>query len=76
MAKTKKTTNAKNEIAAMKTTDELSSALLATQSELVEAKRSHASRELSNTQRLKELRVKIARIKTAHNSAEKAKEKA
>ncbi len=76
MAKIKKTTAAKNDIAAMKTSDELHAALLTAQNELVDAKRSHASRELANTQRLKELRVHIARIHTALNSFDNTEEKA
>lgn len=76
MAKIKKTIAAKNDIAAMKTSDELRAALLTAQNELVDAKRSHASRELANTRRLKELRVHIARIHTALNSFDNTEEKA
>lgn len=45
--------------------DAVNAGILAAQSDLVETKRSHASRELANTERLKELRVQIARLKTA-----------
>ena len=51
-----------------KTTDELKADLIVAQTDLVAAKRSHAARELANTARIKELRVTIARIKTALSS--------
>lgn len=68
---TKKASAKKAAVTDMKNIDELRSGLLTAQSELVEAKRSHAARELANTEKLKELRVQIARIKTALNSATK-----
>lgn len=77
MAATKKTTAKKKtalsqaSISSMKNNEELQTALLTAQSELVEAKRSHAARELANTRRLKELRIQIARIKTALNKLTK-----
>ena len=67
----KKSLNTKAGIAYMKTTDELKAGLLAAQIELTEVKRSHAARELANTQRPRELRVQIARIKTALNKSVK-----
>lgn len=73
MAATKKTAKAKKNVADIKTPDELKAALRVSQNELLDAKRSHASRELANTERLKELRVQIARIKTSlRNLEEKA----
>lgn len=81
MAAIKKSTSAvkslktKASIASMKTTDELQAGLVAAQIELAEVKRSHAARELANTQRPRELRVQIARIKTALRKARKAEEK-
>lgn len=54
-----------------KSVDELKSLLVVAHNDLVEAKRSHASRELTNTTRLKELRVEIARINTALSQAAK-----
>ncbi len=76
MAAKKTTKTADKAVSKMKTTDEMKTALLVAQTELVEAKRSHASRELANTGRLKELRVHIARINTALNNPAKPEEKA
>lgn len=53
--------------APVKNLDELAASITKLQAELAEAKRSHASRELANTRRLKELRQAIARHKTALN---------
>jgi ribosomal protein L29 len=58
------------------TVDELQAALVSTHSELVETKRSHAARELANTARLKELRVRVARLQTRLNSPVNQEEKA
>lgn len=76
MAAKKTTKTADKAVSEMKTADEMKTALLVAQTELVEAKRSHASRELANTGRLKELRVHIARINTALNNPAKSEEKA
>lgn len=62
---TKKTVKKAEKSLVQKTTDELKADLLVAQNNLVEAKRSHAARELANTARIKELRVEVARIKTA-----------
>ncbi len=55
---------------AAQTVDEMKAALLVAQNDLVEAKRSHASRELVNTARITELRRTIARIHTALRAAQ------
>lgn len=52
-----------------KTGDELQAELISTQTDLVEARRSHAGRELSNTARIQELKKHIARINTALGQA-------
>ncbi len=58
-----------------KTVAELHSELITTQTDLVDAKRSHAARELVSTVRIKELRRQVARIKTAlsHQMKEETK---
>jgi ribosomal protein L29 len=71
MAATKKITAKKAASIDMKNADELKAGILAAQSDLVEARQSHASRELANTERLKELRVLIAQLKTALNKLTK-----
>jgi ribosomal protein L29 len=53
-----------------KAVEEMKAELLVTQNDLVEAKRSHASRELVNTARITELRRTIARLKTAVRAAQ------
>ncbi len=73
---TTKTNKKASEAVTIKTNDELSSELIAAQTELVEVKRSHATRELANTQRIKELRRQIARLKTALVQAANKEEKA
>lgn len=62
---TKKTIKKNDTSVKDKTIDELKADLLVAQNDLVEAKRSHAARELVNTSRIKDLRVSVARIKTA-----------
>lgn len=62
---TKKKVQTKPTSLSEKSVDELKSMLVVAQNDLIEAKRSHASRELANTARLKELRAGIARINTA-----------
>ena len=71
----KRTLKTNKRIADMKTADELQAGLLAARLELVEVKRSHAARELANTQRPRELRVQIARINTALRNLQKTEEK-
>lgn len=61
---TKKTTIKKVDLT-KKTAAELASELVTVQTDLVEAKRSHAARELVSTARITELKKQIARIKTA-----------
>lgn len=71
---TKKT--AKKEVdLTKKTVAELNAELITTQTDLVDAKRSHAARELVSTVRIKELRRQIARIKTAISHREKEENK-
>lgn len=48
--------------------DELGAKLITLESDLTEAHKSHAARELTNTNRLSELRKGIARINTALNT--------
>jgi ribosomal protein L29 len=48
--------------------DELRTKLITLESDLTEAHKSHAARELANTNRLRELRKDIARINTALNT--------
>lgn len=74
MAKTTKTAK-KAPVLESKSHDELKAELTTAQTELAEAKRSHAARELSNTSRLRELRVSIARIQTALNVKAREEEK-
>jgi large subunit ribosomal protein L29 len=50
--------------------EELTVKLVTLNSDLAEAYRSHAARELANTQRLRELRKDIARVNTALNNTE------
>lgn len=50
-----------------KSVEELQTELVKTQTDLVEAQRSHAARELVSTARLTELRRHVAHIKTAIN---------
>ncbi len=64
-ATTKKTTKKTVVDLTKKTTSELASLLVTAQTDLIEAKRSHAARELVSTARITELRKQIARIKTA-----------
>lgn len=71
---TKKTV--KKATSTQKTVDELKADLLVAQNDLVEARRSHASRELANTTRLRDLRVQIAQIKTTLVQIAKSEEKA
>ncbi len=47
------------------TLEQLQSELISMQTDLVDAKRSHAARELVSTVRIKDLRRTVARIKTA-----------
>jgi ribosomal protein L29 len=49
---------------------ELTTKLVTLSSDLAEAHRSHAARELANTNRLRELRKDIARVNTALNNTE------
>jgi len=74
MATSTKTTK-KAPILTSKSHDELKAELVTAQTELAETKRSHAARELSNTGRLRELRVSIARIQTALNVKAREEEK-
>ncbi len=74
MAKATKTTK-KTPVLTDKSYDELKAELTTIQTELAEAKRSHAARELSNTGRLRELRVSIARIQTVLNVKAREEEK-
>lgn len=69
MAVKKKTVKESFKNMSAKTSDELRVELVSTQTDLVEARRSHASRELSNTAHIKELRKRIARINTALGQA-------
>lgn len=77
MAKTTKKTLKKVVDFSKKTADELASELVSSQNDLVEARRSHAARELVSTARIRQLRKQIARIKTAlsHPLASETKEK-
>jgi ribosomal protein L29 len=75
MAKVTKKTAAKKVDLTKKTTAELASELITTQTDLVEAKRSHATRELVSTVRIKELRRHIARIKTVQSHQAKEENK-
>lgn len=75
MASAKKVTPKKASDLMSKSQDELQTELINAQTELVETKRSHAARELSNTGRLRELRVLIAQIKTALAAKRKEEEK-
>lgn len=77
MAKTstKKTTKKVVVDLSKKTISELASELVTTQTDLVEAKRSHAARELVSTARITELRKQIARIKTAMSLRAKEEKK-
>ena len=76
MATKKTTKKAKLDIASMKNKDELQAALVASQAELVETRRSLALKELTNTRRISELKAQIARINTALNAPVKNEEKA
>lgn len=71
---TKKTTKKEVDLT-KKTIAELNAELITTQTDLVDAKRSHAARELVSTVRIKELRRQIARIKTAISHREKEENK-
>lgn len=71
MARTKGTKAAEK---TLKPNDELSTELVVTRSELAEARRSHVSGELTNTNRLKELRRQIARINTSLSHDKHTKE--
>lgn len=71
---TKKTTVKKVDLT-KKTAAELASELVTTQIDLVEAKRSHAARELVSTARITELKKHIARIKTASTLLAKEEKK-
>ncbi len=64
MAKVTKKTTKKEVDLTKKTVAELNAELITTQTDLVEAKRSHAARELVSTVRIKDLRRQVARIKT------------
>lgn len=57
------------------TKDELHASLVKIQTELVEAKRTHASKELANTRKISDLRRSIARTKTALSSLKRQEEK-
>lgn len=69
MAVKKKTVKESFKKMSAKTSDELRAELVSAQTDLVESRRSHASRELSNTGRIQELKKHIARIKTALGQA-------
>ena len=71
---TKKTTKKEVDLT-KKTIAELNAELITTQTDLVEAKRSHAARELVSTVRIKDLRRQVARIKTvlSHKVKEETK---
>ena len=58
-----------------KTAAELQTELITTQTDLVEARRSHAARELVSTARITELKKHIARIKTAMTQLAKEEKK-
>lgn len=64
MAKVTKKTTKKEVDLTKKTVAELNAELITVQTDLVEAKRSHAARELVSTVRIKDLRRQVARIKT------------
>lgn len=69
MADKKKTTKKAQKLDAAKlSADELRTKLITLESDLTEAHKSHAARELTNTNRLRELRKEIARINTALNT--------
>ncbi|MBI3494385.1 50S ribosomal protein L29 [Candidatus Saccharibacteria bacterium] len=75
MAKVTKKTTKKEVDLTKKTVAELNAELITTQTDLVEAKRSHAARELVSTVRIKDLRRQVARIKTvlSHKIKEETK---
>lgn len=75
MAKVTKKTTKKEVDLTKKTVAELNAELITTQTDLVEAKRSHAARELVSTVRIKDLRRQVARIKTvlSHKVKEETK---
>lgn len=75
MAKVTKKTTKVNVDLTKKTVAELNADLITTQTDLVEAKRSHAARELVSTVRIKDLRRQVARIKTvlSHKIKEETK---
>ncbi|MDO8336290.1 MAG: 50S ribosomal protein L29 [Candidatus Saccharibacteria bacterium] len=75
MAKVTKKTTKKEVDLSKKTVAELNAELITTQTDLVEAKRSHAARELVSTVRIKDLRRQVARIKTvlSHKVKEETK---
>jgi ribosomal protein L29 len=73
---TKKNIADKTAVSDMKTVDELQAALVAAEGELIEAKQSHAARELANTESLKKLRIRIAQIKTILNKRDTTEESA
>ena len=75
MAKVTKKTTKKEVDLTKKTVAELNAELITTQTDLVEAKRSHAARELVSTVRIKDLRRQVARIKTvlSHKMKEETK---
>lgn len=75
MAKVTKKTTKKAVDLTKKTAAELASELITVQTDLVDAKRSHAARELVSTVRIKELRRQIARIKTMQSKQAKEETK-
>ena len=68
MADKKKTKKAQQLDISQLGVDELRTKLITLESDLTEAHKSHAARELANTNRLRELRKDIARINTALNT--------
>ncbi|MEK7620816.1 MAG: 50S ribosomal protein L29 [Patescibacteria group bacterium] len=75
MAKVTKKTTKKEVDLTKKTIAELNAELITTQTDLVEAKRSHAARELVSTVRIKDLRRQVARIKTVLSQKSKEETK-
>lgn len=75
MAKVTKKTTKKEVDLTKKTVAELNAELITTQTDLVEAKRSHAVRELVSTVRIKDLRRQVARIKTVLSQKSKEETK-
>jgi len=65
MAAKKTTKSTIVNVSTLKNRDEIMAALTATAAELVDVRRSLAQKELTNTQRIKELKKHIAQLKTA-----------